>query len=68
MATSAGNFWEASKQAASTKGWSVYTAAGTPYDQQEALGTTFVRIHNASYPSAQYAQAMVIKAQQSCGG
>jgi hypothetical protein len=47
-ATSAGNFWEASQQAARTKGWSVYTAAGTPYDQ-EAIGIRFVRIHNVSY-------------------
>jgi hypothetical protein len=44
----ADNFWEASQQAARTKGWSVYTAAGTPYDQ-EAIGNRFVRIHNVSY-------------------
>jgi hypothetical protein len=48
VAASAGNFWEASQKAATTKGWSVYTAAGTPYDQ-EAIGITFARIHNASY-------------------
>jgi hypothetical protein len=48
VAASASNFWEASQEAAKTKGWSVYTAAGTPYDQ-EAIGITFARIHNASY-------------------
>ena len=51
IATSASD-WEAAEQAARTKGWSVYTAAGTPFDQDEGIGITFARIDNSTYQTS----------------
>jgi hypothetical protein len=48
MANSAGD-WEPAQQAARAKGWSVYTAAGTPYDQHGIINVALARINNTSY-------------------
>jgi hypothetical protein len=48
MASSASD-WQGLQQAARAKGWSVYTSAGTPYDEQEQIGIRLARINNATY-------------------
>jgi len=48
MASSAGD-WELAQKAAIARGWNVYTAAGTPYDQKGMVNITLARIHSASY-------------------